>query len=81
MGYAGRLVPEKGLLVLAEALAALAGAWRLLLVGTGPPERDLLERFFDERRLLDRITFVQPGGVRCHARASCKPWMCWCCLP
>ncbi|MGB6546260.1 MAG: glycosyltransferase family 4 protein [Candidatus Acidiferrales bacterium] len=37
VGYAGRLVPEKGVGLLYEALASLAGQpWQLLLVGSGP---------------------------------------------
>ncbi len=36
IGYAGRLVEEKGLFVLLDALAGLAGEWRLHLVGSGP---------------------------------------------
>jgi len=36
IGYLGRLVEEKGLLVLLEALAGLSGAWQLELFGHGP---------------------------------------------
>jgi len=36
IGYAGRLVEEKGLPILLEAVAGLGGAWRLQLVGSGP---------------------------------------------
>ena len=36
IGYAGRLVEEKGLPILLEAVAGLDGAWRLQLVGSGP---------------------------------------------
>jgi len=36
VGYAGRLGPEKGLLLLLEAVQALAPPWRLELVGSGP---------------------------------------------
>jgi glycosyltransferase involved in cell wall biosynthesis len=35
IGYVGRLVPEKGLLVLFEALKQLAGDWVLRLIGAG----------------------------------------------
>jgi len=36
IGYAGRLVEEKGLAILLEAVAGLDGGWRLQLVGSGP---------------------------------------------
>ena len=36
VGYVGRLVEEKGLLVLLRAVAGLAGDWRLMLIGSGP---------------------------------------------
>jgi glycosyltransferase involved in cell wall biosynthesis len=38
IGYLGRLVEEKGLLVLLHALARMEGAWRLEVVGGGPLE-------------------------------------------
>jgi glycosyltransferase involved in cell wall biosynthesis len=38
IGYISRLVEEKGLLVLLEALAGLAGEWRLHVIGSGPLE-------------------------------------------
>lgn len=45
IGYAGRLVAEKGLLVLADALALLDGAWRLEIYGDGPLRGKLVKRF------------------------------------
>ncbi len=36
VGFAGRLVPEKGIGLLLEALAGLEGDWSLLVVGGGP---------------------------------------------
>jgi glycosyltransferase involved in cell wall biosynthesis len=36
IGYIGRMVEEKGLFVLFDALAALEGDWRLRMVGGGP---------------------------------------------
>lgn len=42
IGYAGRLVPEKGLHVLLRAAALLRSRVRLLLVGDGPLRRELL---------------------------------------
>ncbi|MGC8839818.1 MAG: glycosyltransferase, partial [Anaerolineae bacterium] len=41
IGYAGRLVEQKGLRVLVEALAGLGGEWRLMLCGTGPLKAEL----------------------------------------
>jgi glycosyltransferase involved in cell wall biosynthesis len=38
IGFIGRLVEEKGLLVLLDALAGLRGAWRLHVIGSGPLE-------------------------------------------
>lgn len=50
VGYAGRLVPEKGVMLLLRALQSLAAfPWKLLLVGSGPLEdtihRHWLPRF------------------------------------
>jgi glycosyltransferase involved in cell wall biosynthesis len=42
VGYAGRLVPEKGLALLLEAMAQLGGEWRLVVAGAGP-QRSRLE--------------------------------------
>lgn len=41
IGYAGRLVEQKGLAHLLRAVAALDGDWRLLFLGSGPMEADL----------------------------------------
>jgi glycosyltransferase involved in cell wall biosynthesis len=38
IGFIARLVEEKGILVLLEALAGLGGEWRLHVIGTGPIE-------------------------------------------
>lgn len=38
IGFIGRLVEEKGLLVLLDALANLRGDWRLHVIGSGPLE-------------------------------------------
>jgi glycosyltransferase involved in cell wall biosynthesis len=38
VGFLGRLVPEKGLATLMEALDAVDGPWRALIVGAGPLE-------------------------------------------
>ncbi|MHB1319041.1 MAG: glycosyltransferase family 4 protein [Anaerolineae bacterium] len=44
IGYAGRLVEEKGLFVLAGALAQLGGDWRMRFYGDGPLAASLQER-------------------------------------
>lgn len=36
IGYAGRLVEEKGVHILLEAVAGLSGNWRLQIIGDGP---------------------------------------------
>jgi len=41
IGYAGRLVPEKGVDVLLDALAGLQGCWSAIIVGGGPQESAL----------------------------------------
>ena len=60
IGCFGRLVPEKGVTVLLEALARLTNLrWKLLVVGTGPLTADLRtrwrERFGDRLILLDAV--------------------------
>jgi glycosyltransferase involved in cell wall biosynthesis len=59
IGYLGRLVEEKGLLVLLEALADLPGAWRLELYGHGPLER-VLRRAATARGLSERVGIHAP---------------------
>lgn len=44
IGYIARLVEEKGVLVLLEALAGLAGEWRLHVIGSGPLESEAQRR-------------------------------------
>lgn len=48
VGYAGRLVEEKGLATLADALERLGGEWRLELYGAGPMGKLLERRFAHE---------------------------------
>src|SRR6266550_4130350 len=58
IGFVGRMLPGKGLNVLAAALAKLsAEAWRLLVVGDGP-ERDGFERQLSESGLRERAEFT-----------------------
>lgn len=44
VGYAGRLVANKGLMTLLEAVAGLGGDWRLRLAGAGPLRDELAAR-------------------------------------
>jgi glycosyltransferase involved in cell wall biosynthesis len=46
IGYVGRMVPEKGLRLLFEALSSLQNyPWKLLLVGSGPIESEIRQRW------------------------------------
>jgi len=59
IAYAGRLVPEKGLDLLLEALSGLEGSWRATIQGNGPEEarlRTLAERY----NLTARVAFRPP---------------------
>ena len=56
VGYVGRLVPEKGVDLLIQALAGLDATWRLAIVGGGP-ERDRLEALARHLGLGDRVLF------------------------
>jgi glycosyltransferase involved in cell wall biosynthesis len=58
VGFVGRLVPEKGIFVLVEALARLAHLpWSMLVVGDGPSWEDLKART-EARGLAQRLTWV-----------------------
>jgi glycosyltransferase involved in cell wall biosynthesis len=58
IGFIGRMLPGKGLNVLADALAKLNNeAWQLLVVGDGP-EREEFERRLSESGLRDRAEFT-----------------------
>lgn len=59
IGYAGRFVPEKGLLVLLEALAHLDGEWRFIGRGSGPLLETLRQRTA-ELGLSARVTWEPP---------------------
>jgi glycosyltransferase involved in cell wall biosynthesis len=57
IGYLGRFVEQKGLLVLLRSVAGLAGEWHLLLVGDGPL-RPQLEATAAALGLGQRLTIV-----------------------
>lgn len=58
IGFVGRMLPGKGLNVLAEALTKLRSEnWRLLVVGDGP-ERKPFQQALTESGLLERTTFT-----------------------
>ena len=56
VGYAGRLVPEKGVNLFLDALAGLTYPWRAIIVGRGPLEGDLRSQA-DKLNIADRIEF------------------------
>ncbi|MDO8672297.1 MAG: glycosyltransferase [Dehalococcoidia bacterium] len=57
IGYVGRLVAEKGIFVLLEAVSLLSGSWHLDLVGSGPLEGAARQKIAD-LGLADRVSFV-----------------------
>jgi len=57
IGYAGGLLPEKGVDLLLRAAACLSGAWRIEIIGEGC-ERQALERLASELGLGSRVRFV-----------------------
>jgi glycosyltransferase involved in cell wall biosynthesis len=57
IGYAGRLVPEKGADLLICALARLETSWQLDIVGQGP-ERARLERLAQRLGVFDHVAFL-----------------------
>ncbi|MGQ9814916.1 MAG: glycosyltransferase [Candidatus Roseilinea sp.] len=59
IGYAGRLVPEKGVDVLLHAVAGLPNNARLSVIGAGP-ERAALERLSSALGLTGQVTFQPP---------------------
>jgi glycosyltransferase involved in cell wall biosynthesis len=56
VGYVGRLVPEKGVDLLLEALAGLEGMWRAYILGSGPAW-EALEAQARQLGLADRVSF------------------------
>jgi glycosyltransferase involved in cell wall biosynthesis len=71
VGHVGRLVPEKGLRMLLQALGRLqTHPWKLLLVGSGPLESEIRERWMAEFPgrivLLPAVPYEQvPQYLRC----------------
>ncbi|NDJ51986.1 MAG: glycosyltransferase family 4 protein [Chloroflexi bacterium] len=59
IGYAGRLVPEKGLDVLIQAVGMLPGKWHLKLAGGGP-QHDELQQMVGLLNIGGSVSFVGP---------------------
>ena len=59
VGYVGRLMPEKGVDLLLQALAGLTAPWSLLVLGSGP-EKEKLRRLADELAIAERVEFLPP---------------------
>lgn len=57
IGYAGRLVREKGIEVLLQALTSLQGDWQLKILGSGPLS-DSLPQLARELAIADRVRFA-----------------------
>ncbi len=57
IGYAGRLVREKGIEVLLRALAQTQGAWQLQILGSGPLA-DSLPKLARELQIASRVHFA-----------------------
>ncbi len=58
IGYAGRLVPEKGVALLIRACAGLIGVnWRLRIAGEGP-QHESLARLAQTAGVADRVEFL-----------------------
>jgi glycosyltransferase involved in cell wall biosynthesis len=56
IGYFGRLVEEKGIPLLLEAVSRLSGDWRLYILGSGP-QRDALEVRAEQLGIREKVTF------------------------
>ncbi|HEY7063232.1 MAG TPA: glycosyltransferase [Chloroflexota bacterium] len=66
IGYAGRIVEEKGLHVLLDAVHGLAGPWRVQLIGSGPAQ-PALARQASRLGIAARVEFVP------HAPSTAMP--------
>jgi glycosyltransferase involved in cell wall biosynthesis len=56
IGYVGRLVEEKGVYILLQAVAGLSSEWRLRILGSGP-QRSHLEMLAAELGIAERVRF------------------------
>lgn len=56
VGYAGRLIKDKGVDLLLRALAQLTGDWQAVLIGSGP-ERDNLQALARQLNIAPRVEF------------------------
>ena len=71
LGFVGRLVPQKGVDTLLQALALQRGLkWRLTIVGDGP-ERERLEALASQLRLAARVRWT--GGLPAEQIANLWP--------
>ena len=61
IGYAGRIVEEKGLHILLDAVKGLDPPWRLQLVGSGP-QQPALARQAARLGIADHVEFVPHGA-------------------
>ena len=59
IGYVGRLVEEKGVQVLLQAVDGLAGEWRLRILGSGPMQSQL-EALARQLDIVERVSFESP---------------------
>ncbi len=64
IGFSGRLVEEKGLLILLQAVGGLAGPWELHVLGSGPLQ-PRLERAAEAMGIAAKVRFL--GGVASEA--------------
>ena len=60
IGYAGRLVEEKGVQILLRAVAGLDGDWELRLQGSGGPYKSALQQLAHELHIDHRVNFDSP---------------------
>ncbi len=58
IAFLGRLVPEKGLALLTDALDQLHSSWRALFIGSGPLRENLEEW---AKKYPGRVSFVSPA--------------------
>lgn len=70
IGFAGRLIPERGLDLLFQACVKLPCSWTLQVLGTGP-DLESLERLAERLGIASRITWH--GGLPRSARAAIWP--------